>query len=773
MKFLRFVRLCAFLCSGSLDAGRAEPVDTLIFGDEASEKAHSLTFATQASEVTDGGLGEKARWLAAPEAGGWQGAAMEFDLAVDPQKPNYLTVKLWGGEVNRNLLILSCDGKQIGYRHLGDVEILDLGAEAPQWPGRFCYRTLPLPTATTSGKTRLRCEIRATGPIGSYGATFEQYQRPMRERSRSIYRLSSHTEPCFTPDPEEKQGTAPLSAGPVSTPGAEVMEAVKKRCSAECERNLRRKELDQLQLWFMTRAWRVKWTPAFQNPKVPELTVAAVDALWRKFRANRDFAKADPVVYNSDWFGMALAAESVWLVHEALGPKLDESIAEASGNGVRRRDAWADLFTTSREWLRTHRRSYTNQTMIVDLNIQRLNRCLGKIAPDRALPTAVTIRYLREAVGLDPWLGPETPDGPARPLGERYFQLTKKGLTRELGYVGTYGEVQDWVTQIYDATRPQPGEAGDPDIAAQLAKIVSARAIFRHPAVDADGHPLMRLETAVGWRDVHFPGPPSYGQRASFDAGMFGVTAALKREPFIGWSQQALNDGQFFPAVAHQLEDRGLRVTTGLLDTPDEYNWLKTQPSTNQHLPMTAGMPDFAWADEENGVVALKNGDDIFYASLYWRARHGVNRLAKVHWLAPQFSREAVVRTTVQFEPGGTVYRRPKDWTNAAFGNGLFRYPGRPESAHGGEELPIAKIPEGIPFKPGQENAFAGRCDLYELRYGPWWIAMNASEGKTLTIKVPSDLPRDARDLVQGNSRPKGENLTLLPGSTVIFRLAK
>jgi len=57
------------------------------------------------------------------------------------------------------------------------------------------------------------------------------------------------------------------------------------------------------------------------------------------------------------------------------------------------------------------------------------------------------------------------------------------------------------------------------------------------------------------------------------------------------------------------------------LEVPDEYELLKAQPPRARLLPMTPGQPDFVFSDEEDGVVAVKNGDEILYASLYWRAR--------------------------------------------------------------------------------------------------------------------------------------------------------
>ena len=62
------------------------------------------------------------------------------------------------------------EGKQIGYRHLGDIDLLDIGGGEPAFPGRFIYVTTPLPLAMTRGKTNLNgrqfhsARRRAAGP---------------------------------------------------------------------------------------------------------------------------------------------------------------------------------------------------------------------------------------------------------------------------------------------------------------------------------------------------------------------------------------------------------------------------------------------------------------------------------------------------------------------------------------------------------------------------------------------------------------------------------
>lgn len=196
----------------------------------------------------------------------------------------------------------------------------------------------------------------------------------------------------------------------------------------------------------------------------------------------------------------------------------------------------------------------------------------------------------------------------------------------------------------------------------------------------------------------------------------------------------------------------------------------KSAPPSPQRLPLTPGQPDFAWADEENGVVAIKHADEMLYVSLYWRARHAVNSLARVHHIEPHLSRIATVKTEVIFADSGQKWKRP-DWTNFAFANGGIPYPVKIPSTHVGEQLPIAAVPPTLPFKPGQENPHAGRAQYYQLQCGPWFIAMNTTPDKTFPVHLPEGfstpiLGRAARKPVDF-SQP----VTLPPFTTLVLRM--
>ncbi len=741
-------------------------IDAVNFGDPASESAHALTAA--ASRTESGGAGEVCRLIEPPANDYFESKPIEFTLKIDPVKINYLTVKLWGGEVNDNLLYLYIDGKQLGYRHLGDYDILDHGANAPQFAGRFVYLTTVLPLELTRGKSEVKVAIYASGPVWGYAKDFKHYQKPMTTPSRGIYTMYSHTDGFLAVTP--KRGAVKPVAG---QPAAADFSALKDRVNRTLKGLLEsKKPLNQMQLQFLARAYFVKWSAAWHNPAVIRAVLSGTDDYCKTWIPNPDLTTGDRSTWNPDWYAFAGLGEATVRLWPELESKLDEPLT-VDGQNMPRRAAWAKLFALGVNYLSTHRRMYTNQSMIIDMNLQWNNRALALLAPEAALPAEITLGFLKESVGLLPWSGSLDKNGKATwPAGKDYYVLTPKFMTRELGYVGSYGEVLDWVGSIYDSTRPTADQAGDPEILAAYQKIFRARSYFRYPLLTADGRTALVLETAVGWRDTKLPGDIIYGQRASRDASPF-KTAVDTNDPLaVGLAKQQIADGQFFPALEHAMTENTLRTTIGLLNTPDHYDAITAMADPKISAPMSPGAPDFVFADETDGVVAVKDGDEILYASLYWRARHGVNFLAKVHYLTPEIERIATVREEIIFADSGMKYPR-KNWINFGFGDGgaKLRYPNEKvlKSAHTGEVLPIAQIPAEIKFKPGDESPYAGRGLFYRLDYGPFVVAMNASTDREFTFRLPDNgktyrlLP--AKEFFRGN-----QILSVKPGSTLVLR---
>ena len=771
---LKLFPLLAWAATATVWAGAPAPIiDAIVFGDASSESRHALK--PTLSEVIAGGLGEPARRLLPQANPPWEGGRLAFVLKVDAQQQNYATVRLWGSDATQNQLVLFCEGRQVGYRHLGDIDILDIGGEDAAFPGRFIYITTPLPLALTKGKTELNFEIRSYGPTWGYASDFEKFQTPLAGPTRGIYQFYTHTDGTFTPPAAEKQGAAPAAPPVRSEPGAEVLDKLRKRVNGEVNNLLKSaKPLNEMQMQFLARAYFVKWTAAFHNEKAGVQVVKGLDALFAAYRKNPELAHHDPATPNPDWFEFGPAGEAVSLLAEPLKPFLDLTIDDG-GKPVARRAAYSEMLLAGRDWHRKHRRLYTNQTMIQDMNIYLSNRGLEVVDPANALSESAVRRYLYEAVGLEPWRDSDAsgPDTHNWGVGTNYWQLTAKALTKELGYVGYYGEVLDWATSIYEATRPAPGQPGDEKIKAQLEKIAHARTVFRYPGADAEGFRAMRIEAVVGWRDSgHYPGNVAYGERSTWDASSLYAAAATLDPEAVGFAQQMFADGQFFISLERQMaQNNSLRVTAGLLGVPDQYELIKARPLSAARLPMTPGQPDFVFSDEEDGVVAVKHGDNILYASLYWRARNAVNFLARVHYTTPRTDQIAVVGEEVQFEPDGRFYTRP-DHINFGFGNGGPGYPGAMHSAHAGERLPIARIPDGVKFKPGDENVYAGKGGFYTLRYGDYLIGMNLTTDKTYELKAPA-IAGTAKELVSGKTVPLDGPINVAPRSTMVLYLGK
>ncbi|HEY0003072.1 MAG TPA: hypothetical protein VGB74_21650, partial [Actinoplanes sp.] len=311
-----------------------------------------------------------------------------------------------------------------------------------------------------------------------------------------------------------------------------------------------------------------------------------------------------------------------------------------------RRDAYRQMLLASRDYWRQHQRHYTNQVQICAIGLYQANRGLRLLSAADAWPEAQARRWLHESVGLEPLRGPENADGTASwPLGRDYRVVTPKGLTRELGYVGTYGEVTDWLIAMYESVTVGPDGDDDSALRAQILKIIKTRGWFRHPGVDEDGNHVMRLEQVIGWRNEHYPGDAVYAQRTAWDGHPLEAVAVLKDAQLTGWAQQMVTDGQLAPQLdllvsntnrrvglnAFHLISRDLPAFTGL-------------PASRYRLPGGWDQPDFVFTDETAGAVAVKRGNEILYASLYWRARQAVNDWGRVHLLTPHSERSGTVR---------------------------------------------------------------------------------------------------------------------------------
>ncbi|MCP5532308.1 MAG: hypothetical protein H7A48_03990 [Akkermansiaceae bacterium] len=769
-RHIRFLLAFVFAACGA----HGNALDTLVFGDAASEQAHHTT--SDHAEPVKGGLDEPAVRLLPLDPVSYKGGTASFTMKVDPKEQNYLTVKLWGSDMGKELgrLVLFANGLQVGYRMESDYDDINQTDEEAQAPGRFVYATLPLPLKLTGGKTSLDLQIVSLGPIWYYGQNFSQYQKNLEQPTRGIYRAYTHTAPRFVPADSEKQGAMPVAVPPGSTPGPEVSakskEVVKKRLtqlldSAAAPRD---HKAAGTELILLGEAYHAEWTPAFQNPRVIDLIVRDGDVLARAFAA-------DPKTVEGNWSGAGPLGQAIMRTWPAIATALDEKIALGAAE-VTRREAWTRALKQSVDYWRTHRRSYTNQSMIVDLSLFTGNRALQLIAPELALPEERALRYLHEAAGIEPWLGSDPggettgeKDVPMRnvhaPYGKDYRLITRKGLSRELGYVASYGEtIQPFICDMFSLV-------GDQKLREQVRKMQLARLNFRYPAFDREGRHCMKLVSEICNRTAHYPQAGSaYVSSDVREAWWMELAALLADEPaVVGAAQQSIKEGQYFSYIGNRLNDPD---TLGMMKNVGNWEKVSKLPPSRSRLPMTPGQPDFVFADEENAIIALKHGDTSMFINLYYRAERAVNRVARIFEQTPTATRISTVRTDVQVIESGQTYERP-DWIDRIRSKGLTPPGERIHQAYAGEKMPISKRPDDAPSPTyGEWGPFLGKAAFYSLQYGDYLIGLNTTETNTYDLKVPSK-DRAFPDLVSKKEiQPADGVLKVGPLSTVVLYLA-
>ncbi len=763
----------------------ARTIDRVLLSQESIGGPHAVRMVN--GSVTPGGLGQPSIRIAPPADGEWKGGGVDFRIKVDPSSPTFFTTRLWGGDVVDGNLTLLCDGKQVGDRLLSDYDQLDYGSKHPAFDGAFYYKTYRLPDAVTKGKSTISCTIEASGPIFSYASDFDKFQQAMKMPSRGIYDVFTHDDPWLDASglqdgtvrvAAKRQGEGAITA---KGPGSEVLGKIRTKIEATATGLLNAtRPLGQHEIAFLAHFRSKTWSKLAKDPRLVSAIVKGMDDYAVAYARDPELVKWDKATWNPDWFGFGPLAEALVTDPATFTPLLDRQIAWKDGTQTTRRAALTEMFMASRDWLRTHRRFYTNQSMIVDCwGIYYANRGLAIVAPDKAMPEDKARRYLYEAIGIEEWRGDDLPDGghsydAGGPDGTKgspykvtpnYHLVTRKGLTRELGYVGNYGEVGDWVAAIYDATRSAPGQPGDPKIREQLARMLVARGYFRYPTTDDDGFASMRNMADIGWRDLKAPGEVAYVQVGHAGASSPIQAAVLTADPrLVGYAQQMVRDNQLWSTLEKAVAAPGFRQAYGLLDIIDDVQALAAMPAQSARLPMTEGQPDFAFADAEDAVVAIKRGEERFYASLWWRGNRGVSNLGRVWISGPRGNRIATVPVRTSYVPSGQTWTRPdktvllkSETFNRNYGTTL---------AEAGEKVPLAKAPDGIVLKPGEDSIYAGRGDSYVMSYAGYTIAVNMSDTKPFEFVIPE---HEGNELVSKRPFAAGTVLQMAPRTSVVF----
>lgn len=732
-------------------------LDSLRFGDSAAEQAHAVQ--AEGTLAATGALGEPCRRLQA-------NSALVFALCCAPGAQNYLTVKLWGSDTEVATIFLYDGDKRIG-TYGNALPELDLGSGQAAFPGRFYYVTYPVPLAMTSGKTSVRLKLAAVGAMSPYAREAKDREKPLRGPTRGLYRACTHTDPFFTPEPGEEQGTAPVpAAAPPAADAAPQIEANHRQIDNAVDK-IRNWQLygpdwqakvkagkapailtgatlrglppngtpAQLQDAAIVRisdgnsngmlvpgilalAWAAPWSRHCQNAELLDRIVAALDFYVLAQGSNGGFnsgkwvgaPKRQVAGHCLEGFGTQGLGRAALLTGAALAAsgRLAETLdddADAKTPAVPRRLAWTRMLAAHRDYLVSDRgRGHaTNQDLAQIRAMWLCNEALRQLEPAQAWPRAQTLAYVEQATGLA-----------RNPMGD--YWLTAKALALEPwgtlagGYSGDYGV--NCVYQVCDLAEL----TGDARIQQQARAALRAVAHFYVPGLDGEGRPCLRREGIVNMRNTAWPGPVDYY--------LDGYAAAVLQEP------TALRFVQLWQAQGRQFEplpDKSahfLAITEARLGDAANMAKALSLPPTAARLPFEPDQADSAWADEQGGAIVVQHGQERLFLSLNWRRgfRDGkrdlehaqTNDIARVHFTTPTIDRIATI---------------------------------------------------AMKSLPG----FRG---LYLCRYGNYYVAQNASPEQSCTLPPPSGA-RTAPDLISGKVLTLDQPVRMPPQTTIVLYLGK
>ena len=297
--------------------------------------------------------------------------------------------------------------------------------------------------------------------------------------------------------------------------------------------------------------------------------------------------------------------------------------------------------------------------------------------------------------------------------------MTEKGTSHEPGWVGPdcYGNLGGKMMEMYKMTIHHLGGKGDVDILQMAINHVKTQALFTYPFVGSDGKKDILGEGYICYRNQAVPGESFYTS--------FSVAGISKNETLLGYLKQAIKDGRFqSPSSSEFKHTSNLYIfeTIGVLNASN---------STIQ-IPTTPGEPDFCFADEENGVVSIKKGEEQLMLNFYFR-EEADNRLVRGHHITTDYQRFFEVKTDKTEARYVASYRTRDGWVNGP-STSYGTPPDNPTSAYEGQ-VEYYNSYDGVNYNTGRLLK-----DYYFLRYGKFLIAMNTLSDASKTIEFPNEL---------------------------------
>lgn len=718
---------------------------------------------------------------------------VDFELGCHPERQTYLTVKVWGSSGSAGYrpgsslvlhdpqngdapfdAIARQDGLLNPSHHPRKGEIVRQ-MEAKPFPGRFYYATHPIPLKMTRASSTVHLRLLYKG----------------RAPGLDVYRAYTHLDPFFEPPAEEIQGK-PFELGPPragrkvsakdrhehwkaqansgfrkarefqlfgekwevakakvpewakgallgrgsgsftpSGPYTEDHEVLKEDVKRWGSHYMRQADSQMLAFRFIevfAHAYCTEWSDFYQDREMLERIVAAFD-FYSRAQGNSGGFMGRPLpgkdVNWPTWLGgpdrgdfspgLEVGQRYFWDGFSMVLPDLEKGgFLDASIDDDL--DPSTPEVSRREAYARMARRSfdlYSKQVAKCSIANQMIHNALALHSVYKVIKIIDPRRAKDDAKRMEEMA--EIAVGIRRnPLWGNY-SYSPDGMPLEDGYDANYGKGGLQLVEVAEFTRY-------PQIEQKARQALESYAHFVYLSNDSEGYRTLRNTEWISARIMKgFPGLERYFL-SKYAVKRLRIPAAIRYfelQEEHGRSHDTLESLDFRSVGG--LWDRVMVAVAKANDAQDDGAF--SMPSTDYRLPDERG-EDSAFVDEYLGLVALRHGDARMFASLNWESRFGrdwakgtANQVVRLEYTTPTINR--LVTAICVGTQGGAL-------------------------------------------------------GLNTLRYGPYFLVINASEEKRFHYEIPEDMRgKAATDLLTGEQADLTRSGIIPPFSSRIFVLSK
>ncbi len=632
---------------------------------------------------------------------------LSFKIKVDPYRQNYLSLKLDSAQKYTPIFIY-LDGKQLGYAKCSDFEAINLcyGNFKPE--GWF-FVTSAIPVWYTKGKTEIEIALRQAEPYDD-----------LEEVCGTIYEAYSTTTPSFVA-PENNTAVTKKKAIQFDV-DAFSQSYINSQIEFFNSSLTKLKSGEKLSITKYVEEMRhfcmmlfEPYCPISNKSEAVRLVINCINQYVKDY-----FDNPKTLLHNahqSDWGGYyGELGQALYIIEKLIDKEwFDMFLASPFNESLTVKEAWEICLKANFDFASSRQSYIYNQTYYTYEGAWKAMAGLGVINSKYYIGKEKCDLILKEALGLAPWKGEHilfdkngreldlyhclfnhdknarfTDDyinivckGDAvqgidedgeflrrKPYGENYFSLSHRGLSRENGYVGNYGETCNYLPEwVYRTFNHGDYELSDLILKTAL-KNINSRMYMRYQGADQEGNRIMLMEQAIDERNPTMNSKSAYG--AIINDKRTLLFASLERhmaehsERYTSpeWDKYKLYAKKAIDALREQHSDGHLvSALDALCPNYNDFKIDRTicdifKENITHYLPHSEeNSEDFVFFDIDNLLLSMREGNTHIFAGLNHRNR-GYSGFGRAHIIKNGTHHLAQFKTDGVFTYGGSFIRQ-------------------------------------------------------------------------------------------------------------------